>query len=260
MKIYDQHLHSYLSYDCSQALEPYLQKAIEKGCTHFVSTEHCDLSCCYMKRDIMPDFQKQESILTQLGEVYGLNMLKGVEMGYKFSRIKDMDEIAKREDFDVVLMSVHENEIADCTSEKFLRKKTADDAYNAYLDLYVNMLTHCTNYDIVGHIDYLLRYIPKVDLNKHEKKLTELLNLVIEKEKTLEFNTRFLYQYKDSSYLSFIFSLYYSLGGRNVSLGSDCHTSDVFMARFDEATDILKNIGFTEICTFQKRKENRIAF
>ncbi len=255
MKIYDQHVHTLLSSDSEEAMESYLHLALEKGVTHFVSTEHVDLSPHYQPTDDIPDFIQLERLLHMLQKQYPLQLLKGIELGYKRSRLPDFQRIIGKENFDMIIMSVHESEQARCVSDPFLRSKTPDEAYEAYIDLYLEMLTTFHDYDIVGHIDFLLRYIGTVTIEKHEKKLRALLQLVIAQGKSLEFNTRFLYQQNNSAYLTYLFSLYYACGGRKVSLGSDAHTAQVFMGAFDEAQELLKSLGFTHISVFQKRKE-----
>ncbi len=258
MTIYDQHVHTFLSHDSIEQFENYLAIAEERGISHFVTTEHLDLSCQQQKKDVFVDVKKQERIIGELQKKYNVKILKGVEMGYKFSRINDMEKIINDNNYDVVVMSVHEDELHDCASQAFQKNRSADDVYSSYLDLYINMLENFSSFDIVGHIDYLLRYIDNITIENHEKKLSILLRLVIAKKKALEFNTRFLYQHNDDKYLKFIFQLYYELGGRKLSLGSDAHTSDVYFAGFEEAIDILKGIGFSHITGFQHNKEIEI--
>ncbi len=259
MKIYDQHLHTFLSSDSEEKFENYLQKAQEFGLTHFVSTEHLDLSCIALGKDDLPDLALQKSICQNLQRKYPIQILRGIELGYKFSRLKDIEHIVATQDFDVIIMSVHEDEYAECASPAFLHDKSPDEAYAAYLKLYIHMLNHCSCYDIVGHIDFLLRYMAPVCLEKHKNKLCELFQLVIHKGKCLEFNTRFLYRHNESHGLNYLFSLYFACGGKKVSLGSDAHTTQDYLASFTEAAQMLRDIGFSHISTFQKRKETPIS-
>ncbi len=259
MKIYDQHLHTFLSSDSKESFENYLQKTLELGLTHFVSTEHLDFSCISLGKDDMPDLELQKRLCDQLQQKYPLHILRGIELGYKFSRLKDIEHVVANYDFDVIIMSVHEAEDANCACGTFLYDKTPDEAYAAYLDIYLHMMEHCSCYDIVGHIDFLLRYMPPVTIEKHETQLRKLYARCIEKSKCLEFNTRFLYRHEDKHYLTYLFSLYYECGGRKVCLGSDAHTVHDYLGAFDEARQLLKTVGFTHISTFQKRQETLIA-
>ncbi len=258
MKIYDQHVHTFLSSDSHEQFEKYLQKAQELQFTHFVSTEHLDLSCIALGEDDLPDLALQKEICQTLQENSSLEILRGIELGYKFSRLKDIEHIVNSQNFDVIIMSIHEDEYAQCASSEFLANKSPDEAYSAYLDLYLHMLNHCSCYDIVGHIDFLLRYMPPAHIEKHKAKLCKLFQLVIAKDKCLEYNTRFLYRHNDGEILNYLFSLYFACGGTKVCLGSDAHSIHDYAASFNVAIQMLKNIGFSHISTFQKRRETLI--
>ncbi len=255
MNIYDQHLHSFLSCDSTENFEEYLKIAQRQGAKYFISTEHLDLSSLYLGKDDIFDLEMQEKLRETLQKKYSVKILKGVEMGYKFSRIKEMEAIVNNNNFDLVILSVHETETVECALADFHGKLSPHMAYENYLELYIDMLENCDFFDVVGHIDFLLRFIDRINIEENKNTLTKLLKLVISKDKCLEFNTKFIYQQKDSSYLEYIFSLYFSLGGRKVSLGSDAHSIEYYRASFNEAIEILKKIGFTHISHFQKRKE-----
>ncbi len=260
MKIYDQHVHTLLSYDSRESLESYIDIILKEGIDTIVTTEHMDLGCASMHdMDIIPDFVMQDEIIKSLSKKYNIDILKGIEVGYKKSRKEDSDKIIKEQSFDVVLMSVHEDEGDASSEQNLLYNLPAEKAYAKYIELYTDMLIECDDFDIVAHIDYLLRYIGRVDISNHEHALKKLMKLIIAKKKALEFNTRFIYKYNNTSYLEYLFTLYYELGGRRVSLGSDCHSKDTYKAGFDTAIALLKKIGFTELCLYKKRKEFRVG-
>ncbi len=259
MKLYDQHLHSFLSSDTDEPIENYIKEAQRLNLEYFITTEHLDLSSLYINDDDIFDMDKQERLFEKLQSQYPLQFLRGAEVGYKSSRLKDIEEIIKARDFDLVIMSIHETEHNTFTDPALLSLLTPDEAYSFYLEYCIDMLENCSCFDVLGHVDYLLRYIPPVRIEKHKTELLQLFNLLIKKNKTLEFNTHFLSKKKNPTYLEYVFSLYYACGGRKVSLGSDAHTAYAFYASFDWALQILKQIGFTSITTYQKRKENLIS-
>ena len=48
------------------------------------------------------------------------------------------------------------------------------------------------------------------------------------------------------------------MGGRLVTLGSDAHISKNASTNFDNAIEMIKQIGFENICYFKDRKINKI--
>ncbi len=259
MKIYDQHVHSFISSDTNESFENYIKKAKLLNLTHLLTTEHFDLSSYEYRRDDIPDFDKLEKTLQKLQDKHkSITFLKGVEIGYKYSRIKDIEKLVQERNFDFVLMSVHEDEESSSFTQAFVRGLTSDQAYGKYLNLCLDLVKNIDCFNSLAHIDFLLRYIEAVEITKHKEKLEEIMLLLIKKNKALEFNTRFLYQNNDNSYLKYIFTLYYNLGGKKITLGSDAHMAYSLFASFDEAIEILKEIGFDSLCFYQKGKEINI--
>lgn len=254
MKIFDQHVHTELSVDSKEKINNYLKKCDEMGIEYFVSTEHLDLENGLLQRDVIPDFHKQRAIIGEYKNKYKTRILMGIEVGYKTSIRERNIQILEENEFDVVLLSAHEDEEIDVNTEQFYKGRSPEEIYNEYLDLCINAVTEFDNFDIFTHVDYLLRYIDRVDISIFEEKLMSLLGIIIKKNKTLEFNTRHLYAYQDASYNQFIFQTYYDMGGRNISLGSDAHVVDFFFGEFDWAKEILRGIGFREVTLFINRE------
>ncbi len=255
MKLYDQHVHSFLSSDTDEPIENYLKQAQKLKLTHFVTTEHLDLNSLYINKDDIFDIEKQKRLAEKFSKQYSIEFLTGVELGFKHSCLKESEAIIEKNNFDVVIMSVHETESNVFTDSALLSLLTPDEAYSMYLEHCLALVEKSSSYDILGHIDFLLRYIPPVRIEKHKAELMQIFNILIKKNKCLEFNTRFLSNNKDSHYLEYIFSLYYAYGGRKVSLGSDAHTAYTLYGAFDWAVEILKEIGFDSLCAYIKRKE-----
>ncbi len=255
MQIYDQHLHTFLSHDSTESFENYLEIAQKKGISHFVSTEHIDFATCSTGENQFYDQAKQDKIIRTFQKKYPIKLLKGVEIGYKFSYLSQIEELADKGDYDIVILSVHEEDEQDCRNFADLSRVDGELAFGTFLDLYLSAVTHCSSFDALGHIDFLLRYIGKISIEKYEGKLIQIFEILIKKKKALEFNTRFLYQLNDSSYLVYLFQLYYKLGGRKITIGSDAHACHAYLGGFDEARKILKDIGFTHCSLFQKHKE-----
>ncbi len=256
MRVYDQHVHTELSFDSKEKFTNYLDKCKELGIDTFVSTEHLDLDSRPISKDIIPDFSLQRKMIDTYAKEYDMNILMGIEVGYKPSIKEKNQKIIRENDFDVVLLSIHESEETDVNTPAFLEGRNVEEIYSEYLSMCITAVKDFDDFDIFTHVDYMLRYTERVEIGIFQRKIDTLCKAIIEKNKTLEFNTRFLYGYKDSEYNKFIFQRYFQLGGRKISIGSDSHAVEFFCGAFDEAVNILRGIGFTEVTVYKGRKAN----
>jgi len=113
------------------------------------------------------------------------------------------------------------------------------------------------DYDVLAHLDLVSRYDAKgpIDLKEIRDILAEILTTVIRNGKGIELNTSsWHYGLGDTTPSRDILKLYHDLGGRIITVGSDAHKPDYLGDHFQDAADILKEIGFTEYCTFEKHQ------
>ena len=122
-----------------------------------------------------------------------------------------------------------------------------------------------TDFDILSHLTCPLRYINgkyKCDIDIHifESKIKKILSEIIERGISLEINT--------SGYASNvpyfmperdILTLYYEMGGRRVSIGSDAHVSANVAVGFDKALDMIRSVGFDSYVIYKQRKSHFIS-
>ena len=113
----------------------------------------------------------------------------------------------------------------------------------------------------MAHIGYCRRYMFRRDgvdaaltLEKFGDKIRQLLRKLIDKGKGIEINCSGLRDgcgpFPDVP----ILRLYRAMGGELITVGSDAHKPDYLGDHFQDAADILKEIGFTEYCTFEKHQ------
>jgi histidinol-phosphatase (PHP family) len=114
-------------------------------------------------------------------------------------------------------------------------------------------------FDVLAHLTYPLRYFysqSNLDINLDEFKdqIDEILNLIIEKNISLEINTAALRQplNKLSPDID-ILKRYKELGGKYVSVGSDAHYAEHLSADIDVAYSAALETGFEYITFFEKR-------
>ena len=115
MKLHDQHVHSMYSVDSTEQLESYVQKAIELGCSYVVTTEHFDLDMVEGQVDWTVDFARLKQEQQQLRLQYPqISFLLGIEVGYRKGYIDQIHAQINSESYDVVNLSIHENDHAEC--------------------------------------------------------------------------------------------------------------------------------------------------
>lgn len=256
MNIYDQHVHSNFSPDSKQNLEEYFIKAKQDKDDYFAITDHMDLASHTANgQDVIPDFIAQQQILAKLGKQYGLQPIFGVEAGWRKDFQPRLEQIIKQTPFDLVLLSVHESATTDVGHADFYYGRNVDEAYAEYLQLIYDAITDFQDYDILAHVDYVLRYAGQTNLEFHRPMLTEIFKKVIRQGKAIELNTRMISAYNTLYYTQFFIDLSLSLGGDKFSLASDCHRIAGQKAHFDTVQRLLIEKGVQRISAFRQRKE-----
>ncbi|MEG1782167.1 MAG: histidinol-phosphatase HisJ family protein [Oscillospiraceae bacterium] len=260
MNIYDGHLHTDLSFDGKEKMENYVRAAVKNGDEYFISTEHVDLkSHSNNGDDILPDFMLQQKLIKDLSKKYPINILFGTEVGYREDIAKRNASLIEKYPFDMVILSVHESDDYDVAMPEFKGERTTDEAYDEYLKLIYKAVTEFDNFDTLGHIDYVLRYIGQTDLSRHKEMLKKIFSVLIKKGKALEMNTKSVRMFSTLSYSEYIIDLYLSLGGEKFTVGSDCHQLKYFKDGIPEVCDILLSKGVKDLCFYKNRQEFRIS-
>ena len=123
------------------------------------------------------------------------------------------------------------------------------------------------DFDSYGHLDYILRCGPSSAdgsspersssylYEKYADVIDPILCELILREKALELNTSPLKKgFPETNPGKAILKKYHDFGGRLVTVGSDAHTPEGVGFAFDRAAALLKECGFTEYATFEKRQ------
>ena len=259
MKFFDCHIHSALSFDSNEPMENYVKKALADGDEYFITTEHADLeSYIFQGEDILVDIEKQQQTVSRLNEKYPIKVLLGIEVGWKKSIHQRNVDIVKKYPFDMVILSIHETEQYDVTAPEYREGRTADDCYREYLSMALKAVDAFDDFDTFAHIDYVLRYVGHTDLSKHKEQLTAVFTKLIEKDKALEINTKTFPDSQAVERMEYIVSLYTSIGGRKITLGSDAHQVSHHRNGFDRVINTLKANGISSVCVYIGRKEYHV--
>ena len=152
--------------------------------------------------------------------------------------------------------------------KSFFDNLTPQESIKNYLnEVLENIKLYKNEFDVYGHLDYVIRYvinyygniINKLNYSDSKELLDEILTLLIKNDKGIEINTSGIRYGLNSPHPNIdIIKRYKQLGGKIITIGSDAHKIEDLASDFDVAIDILKQAGFDEIAVYHKRKPDFI--
>lgn len=266
----DSHNHTcQFSGDAAMTAKELLCAARDNGLGAVVVTEHYELDYPHLlDKKLLFDVDEYFDAFSEWQKFVppGLSLYSGIELGYQPHLAKAYDSLVSRYPFDSVILSNHLFRGKDPYFFRDCYKTPKRELYASYIGEMASMAGACSNYDIVGHYDYIARYAsyedPTVKYKDAPEEFDRLFCAIIEKNKSLELNTRSISKLQAKGISDCwpdheIFSRYRCLGGTRVTLGSDSHDPSTVGCFFGEAAAFLKNCGFQEITTYIRREEVR---
>lgn len=260
----DYHLHSSYSGDSSAPMEDMILKGIQLGLTHMCFTEHMDPDFPYPNPEEEGMFELNTDSylyeLARLKEKYAsqIQLLFGVELGVQPHLRRELSIYAKSYDFDFIIASSHLCNKKDPYYPSFYEGRSDEEAYREYFLSILDNLRAFGNFDVYGHLDYVVRYGKNKDADycydKYRDIFDRILETLMEKEKGLEINTGAIgYGLKELNPCTELLRRYRKLGGELITVGSDAHDPQSVARGFDRAAQILTDCGFRYYATFEKR-------
>lgn len=271
----DQHTHCKFSTDSDSTPESMVQGALKKGITHLCLTDHMDLDYpgTTAKKPLF-EFHPADyfTALSPLKEAYRDNLTLGIgiELGLRPGR-KDlnnrMHQLLADYKFDFVLGSVHLLDNDDPYYESYWQDRSAKDILNKYFNDMLTSLKEYDNFDSLGHLDYLIRYIPPYCGDKdyvykeYAEIIDEIFKLLISKNKALEINTAGLLKGLPCFHPKLeSLKRYLELGGELLTVGSDGHSPDKIATEFAKTEDLLRSLNVKGYYVYKNRKPEFVAF
>ncbi|WP_035051040.1 histidinol-phosphatase HisJ family protein [Carnobacterium pleistocenium] len=267
----DYHVHSDYSDDSWYLMEDVVKDAIQLGLEEICFTDHVDYG-------VKPDWKSDEkfqvgmnkevknvhydfyfSELNKLSKKYEekIKVKKGLEFGMQVHTIPQFEKLFQSHDFDFILLSVHQIENKEFWTGEFQKGHTQLESYDRYYDEMYHLITAYKDYSVLAHMDLVRRYLDKeVDRFEYNKdKIERILKKVIEDNKGIEVNTSSVrYEINGLTPSIEILKLYHELGGTIITIGSDSHKPKHLGFHIEESKKLLKGIGYTHFCTFDKMK------
>lgn len=250
--IFDTHMHTEFSFDSSEQITRILDAAKKKN-LGVITTEHKDLN--YFEVGGFPiDFSVDE-YFRKYEKYRSDTYLMGIELGLDMNYTDKIRSIAENYEFDMVIGSLHTMAGINLSSRKYFKDRDEKTFYRAYLKYAKEMIIDSPFIDTLAHFDYPTRYSGYRELRyeEYETEFKALFSAMKEYDVTLEINLkRPLTGEVYESFLS-VYKGYHKNGGRFVSLASDAHVAEDVGRNFDDALQMMDDIGL-EICYYKNRQ------
>lgn len=258
----DLHLHSSFSFDSEEKPEEYLKAAKAFNIPVIGFSEHYDYDAHLDGEDIsLADVEGYVNNIEKLKREFpDLNVLCGIEFGYRAEAVEKYRQLINDYPFDYVINSVHTLKgRGDCYHDAFFEGKTLKQSYSDYFNAVLESIDADFNYQIVGHIGYVSRYRKgenaKLRYCDFSDVLDRILKRIIERDKCLEINTSSGTSECDFLPDKDIIERYLQLGGKNLSYGSDAHRASDYLRKHDKLLSYLKSVGLNSLCYYKNGKK-----
>lgn len=258
--MYDYHNHTLFSDDSVAPMEDMIESAIEKNFDEIAITDHYDPD---YPDDTMPSFMDfkgyQEALLSNEKKYSGkIKLIKGIEIGIQGGEtLKKCREAANDFPYDFIIGSYHCAMNATLDGREYHKNRDDVTAVRDYYKNAYQCLKDYKDYDVLGHINVIDRYVNKIPSADNYMDLVEkIIRLLIVDGKGMEINTSsFRYGMGErTTPTEEMLKLYIDLGGEIITTGSDAHRPDDVGDMIGYAQEMILRTGHKYVATFHGRK------
>ena len=251
--MFDQHMHSNFSFDSNEDLENYINVSNKND---IVTTEHLDFANPIINyEDSSINYLKYIEEIDSLNKKYSNKFFSGIEIGYTLNSEKRIEDFLKDKNFNLKLLSIHQNGIYDfmCVNKKLVKLEVL---VKEYFELMIQALESSIKFNVLAHFEYGLRMID-ISVTEFDNLasifLNKIVELIVKKEIVFEVNTKSMYKCKKENLYSYMIEKYLRKGGRLFTLGSDAQNIKEYAYKFDEAKKFLLSKNIKEIILFKDK-------
>lgn len=262
---WDQHMHCNFSGDSDALPEDMIKAGIAHGLSGICFTDHLDYDYPEEPNIFLLDFDNYFKVLSDLREKYTdkISVNIGIELGLQTQAAGQNLAVAEKYPFDFIIGSSHVVNHMDPYYPEFFAGRDEDAAYMEYFESVLENINSGVDFDVYGHIDYVVRYGPNKNAfytyEKFKDIIDEILTQLISKGKGIEVNTGgFKYGLGHPNPTEDIIKRYRELGGEIITMGADAHVPEYVAYKFDKTAQIIKNCGFKYYTVFKNRKSEFI--
>lgn len=259
--LWDTHMHTHHSGDSDAPMDAMINAAIARGLGGICFTDHYDYDYPDDPELFLLDFDSYIKEVRAARETYAgtFPVLLGIEVGLQ-PQITDINQAAvSAHPFDFVIGSSHVVHGMDPYYPAYYEGRSEREAYLEYFTSILENLKVYDNFDVYGHIDYVVRYGPNKNqyytYEAYADAIDEILRTLISMGKGIEINTAgFKYGLGHPNPTEAILARYRELGGEIITIGADAHAPEHVAYSFDRVSPILRQAGFSYFTVFKERK------
>ena len=297
--LYDTHMHSSFSTDSNAPMDDMVRKAMDLGLSGICITEHLDpdFPTDYFPDDPAAFQANPAEVLKTVRSLTDLLRAKpaavpadadgkpaadhaftadgavrqagpgsafrigfGIEFGMQPHLGPEFEAIASAHPFDFIIASQHLVRGRDPYYAEEWKGYTMEEVIGRYYEEMLEGLRKMPQWDTLGHLDYIIRYIPGWgsvpydSMEEHPDLVDAVLEYVIRSGKSLEVNTAgYKYGLGQPHPAPSVLKRYRELGGTMITIGADAHAPQHIAFDFEKARRLLLSLGFHSYVVYEHR-------
>lgn len=276
----DNHVHTSFSTDSDTPMTAMTERAIQLGLPSICFTDHIDYGFPSKEHKVEFLFPMDDYFATikKIAANYPkIPIRTGVELGLKKDILSLATTLTKEYPFDFVIGSTHLVDNIDPYYSEYWESYGEAEGIRRYYEVTYENICGGFDFDVYGHIDYIIRYCPTMKrarenneineafcqqvMKENHELLDEILLTLIQNCRGIEVNTGGLkYKLGHPNPHEAIISRYHKLGGKLLTIGSDAHEPQYLAYSFDKILPMLYQCGFSSYTEFHKRCPVQIPF
>ncbi|MDR0518573.1 MAG: histidinol-phosphatase HisJ family protein [Clostridiales Family XIII bacterium] len=262
--MYDYHTHSTFSADGDCSMDEMIRAAIRLGLSEIAVTDHHDPEYSDLSWYVDLDIPAYESTLDAAAAKYAdsIRVVRGIEIGMQ-QGIANLDSarVVKSYPFDFVIGSIHSASGYAVDTPPYLGVRDRRAAVRDYYMELILCLKEFDDFDVIGHFNFIDRYIDSIPPEDEYWDLAEeALRLIVSMGKGIEINTSAWRFWHGSHHTptARVLKRYVELGGETVTTGSDAHDISRIGSHLKEAEEMAAAAGLRYIATFKDRSPSYV--
>lgn len=263
---YDLHTHSAYSTDSETPIKEQLESARKHGLSGICLTDHMDYDFpadMAESQDTPPfifdDISYQKELSCYRSQYPDLWIGTGVECGLQPAAptLSKITKLTENTNWDFIIGSVHLINGKDPYYPIYWEGKDPVVCVRIYFETMLDCLTRFSDFDSLGHMDYIVRYAPKeyhYNPLDFQEITDEIMKLLIRRDIALEINSSGLFSTSscENPHIDLL-KRYEELGGEMITIGSDAHIPERIASGFSVLEQHIKKTGLRQYVTYHSR-------